>query len=422
MSRCTAPLLWQSGGVNWRGVVGAVALLSPILAGCGGSDARASSVLHWWVTPDRVDARAIADRCSSASDDYTIELEQLPPGIDRRRTELVRRLAADEATIDILSVDTSLTAEMAAAGFLAEVPSDVEGEVTAGVQPKAIEAATFDGRLVAAPWWLDPQLLWFRGTAAERAGIDTTKAISWDDLLGGAERLGTSIQIDDAEGNGLADWVRGLIAGAGGTLLDGSGRKPELGLATDPGRVAAGIVQFYAGAGVGPGPSPDALSEFAGPRGGFLLASSAIVKDPVLATVVADMKAVPYPVIEGDSVAPLSGVSLAVAEKAADPDRAFAAVRCLTSKDSQQQLMIDSGHGAARSDVYELEEVKSALATSEVALKAVTTGVNVPSTPYWQRVRVGLRDTWTPISRVSPSTTPTESQLAVADLVGGGLR
>jgi hypothetical protein len=85
-------------------------------------------------------------------------------------------------------------------------------------------------------------------------------------------------------------------------------------------------------------------------------------------------------------------------------------------------MMIRSGHGATRPAVYEAEEVKSAIAASAVTLDAIETGVNVPSTPYWQRVRVALRDTWLPISGVSPSTTPAESQRAVTDLVAGGLR
>ena len=195
-----------------------------------------------------------------------------------------------------------------------------------------------------------------------------------------------------------------------------------MGLATDAGKVAAGIVQFYADAGIGPGPSPDARAEFAGARGAFLLASSAIVSDPVLTSVVSDMKAVPYPVVGGDSVAPLSGVSLAVPEDGADPDLAYEAVSCLTSTDSQQTMMIGSGHGATRSAVYEADEVKSAIMSSNVTLEAVSSGVNVPSTPYWQRVRAALRDTWLPITGVSPSTTPEDSQRAVTDLVGGGLR
>lgn len=397
----------------------AVATLA--LAGCGGSESGTPRVLTWWVVPDRIDAEAIAGTCSNAAD-YTIEIEQLPTDIDQQRTEIVRRLAAGDDSIDILSLDTSLTAEMAAARYLAAVPADIEAELTQGVLPKAAEAASHDGRLVAAPWWLDPHLLWYRGTAAERAGIDTTEPVNWDDLLAGAERLGTALQIDDTDGSGLATWVRALVAGAGGTLLEGGGREPQIGLATDAGRVAAGIVQFYAGAGIGPGPSPDALTEFAGPRGGFLLASSSVVVDPVLSAVASDLSSVAYPVIDGESVAPLSGVSLAVPDTASDPALAYDAVTCLTSAESQQQMMIGSGHGATRSAVYEADEVKSAVPSSELALEAVASGVNVPSTPYWQRVRTALRETWTPVGSVSPSTTPAESQRAVADLVNGGLR
>jgi multiple sugar transport system substrate-binding protein len=395
--------------------------MSLALAGCAGTDSGSASVLTWWVVPDRVDARTIAETCGSEGG-YTIELELLPSGVDQRRSEIVRQLAAGTDTIDILSLDTSLTAEMAAAGYLAAVPPEAEPTLTDGVLPKAVEAATHGERLVAVPWWLDPQVLWYRGTSAERAGLDTTKPISWDDLLAGAERLGTTLQIDDPDGTGLGEWVRVLVAAAGGTILDGDGRDPEVGLATDAGRAAAGIVQFYASAGIGRGPSPDARAEFAGARGGFLLASSAIVTDPVLSAVGADMKAVPYPVVEGESVAPLSGVSLAVPEDARDPDLAFEAVTCLASEESQQSMMTRSGHGATRSAVYEAEEVKSAIAASAVTLEAIETGVNVPSTPYWQRVRMALRDTWLPITGVSPSTTPADSQRAVTDLVAGGMR
>lgn len=408
--------------MNRRGVVGAALVtMSLTLAGCAGSESGSASVLTWWVVPDRVDAQTIAETCADEGG-YTVEIEVLPTDIDQRRSEIVRQLAAGSDAIDILSLDTSLTAEMAAAGFLATIPPETEPTLTEGVLPKAVEAATHDERLVAVPWWLDPQVLWYRGTSAERAGLDTTKPINWDDLLGGAERLGSTLQIDDPDGTGLGEWVRVLVAAAGGTILDGDGRDPEVGLATDAGRTAAGIVQFYASADIGPGPSPDARAEFAGVRGGFLLASSAIITDPVLSAVGADMQAVPYPVLEGESIAPLSGVSLAVPKDARDTDLAFEAVTCLTSEESQQTMMTASGHGATRSAVYEDDEVKSAIAATGVMLEAIETGVNVPATPYWQRVRVALRDTWLPITGVSPSTTPADSQRAVTDLVAGGLR
>src|SRR5687768_14466286 len=134
--------------MNKRGVVGAALVtMSLTLAGCAGSDSGSANVLTWWVVPDRVDARTIAETCSSEGG-YTIELELLPPGIDQRRSEIVRQLAAGSDAIDILSLDTSLTAEMAAAGFLAAIPPEAEPTLTDGVLPKAVEVATHGERLV----------------------------------------------------------------------------------------------------------------------------------------------------------------------------------------------------------------------------------------------------------------------------------
>ncbi len=400
-------------------VVAVLVLASAMLAGCGAGSG-SPRTLQWWVLPDGVDHRALAETCN-AGGTFRIELEQLPRGLDQQRAEIVRRLAAGDDTIDVLSLDGSLVAEMATAGFLAPIPAAVETTLTEGVLPKAVEAATYDGELVVAPWRIDPQMLWFRGTTAERAGLDTTQPIGWDDLLAGAERLGATLQIDDPNDAGIADWVRALVAGSGGTLLDGTGRSPDVGLATAAGTSAAGIVQFYANAGIGSGPSEDARTEFSGARGGFLLAGGAVLTDPALATIVPDMNAVAYPVVESESVAPLSSVTLAVPDDAKDADLAYEAVSCLTSAESQQQMMIGSGHGATRAEVYEAEELKGLAVPSELMLEAIESGTNVPSTPYWQRVRAALDDTWLPVGSVNPSSTPADSQRAVKTRVAGGL-
>ena len=404
-----------------RGVVVAVlALTFAVLAGCAGTGSADSRSVTWWVLPDGVDARALAESCS-AEGGYEIELRQLPADVDRQRTEIVRRLSAGDDSVDVLSLEGTLTAELAAAGWLAALPTDVEAAVTEGVLPKALEAATYDDEVVVAPWRLDPQLLWFRGTAAERAGLDTTQPILWDDLLAGAERLGATLQIDDPDGTGLADWVRGLVAGAGGAVIEGTGRDPEVGLGGEPARTAAGIVQFYAEAGIGDGPSADARTEFAGARGGFLLAGAAALTDPALTTLAPDMTAVGWPVVDAESIAPLDSTALAVPKASDATSLAFEAVTCLTTTEQQQAMMVGSGHGAARAAVYEAEEVKTAVRAAETMLEAATTGVTVPSTPYWQRVRAGIEETWSPIGAVSPSTTPAESHRAVTARVAGGL-
>jgi multiple sugar transport system substrate-binding protein len=257
---------------------------------------------------------------------------------------------------------------------------------------------------------------------AERAGLDTTQPVLWDDLLSGAERVGTTIEVDDPDGTALGDWVNALVSAAGGTLVDGTGRDPKIGLDSDAGKTAAGIVQYVGEAGLGEGPSLDAPETFAGTDGGFMLAGSGVVTDPRLSTVVSDMTALAYPVVSTDSVGPLSGVELAVPTHAANPDAAFDAIECLTSAESQSTMMLASGHAAVRPSTLASREAQAAFPNSQVIQSAIATGVTAPATPYWQRVRTGLRDTWLPITSVSPTTTPKDSQRAVADLVSGGLR
>jgi multiple sugar transport system substrate-binding protein len=389
--------------------------LTAALAGCGSGPKK---TLTWWTLPDRVGASALARDCSHGGG-YQIDVRPLPHSLADRRADLIRRFSANDDSVDILSLDSALTAEFASAGFLAPVPSSLQS--TSGLIPQAVEAASYQGRVVAVPWWIDPQVLWFRGAAAERAGIDTTKSVSWDKLLAGANRIRASVQFADADGTGMSDWVRALVAEGQSSVLTGSGRKPQIGLSGNAGRVAAGIVQFYASAGVGTGPSNQAFAEFAGTRGAFLLARASARTEPALASVSGDMKAMPYPVIDGASVAPLTGASLAVPSASDHRAAAFQAVACLTTLQAEVQAMRNSGLGSARTFVYKSSAVEDSVPQTDLFLKAANSGTNVPSSPHWFRAEQALRESWTPISSVRPQSTPKKSASAVKDAVKGGL-
>jgi multiple sugar transport system substrate-binding protein len=386
------------------------------LAGCGSGPTKK---LTWWTLPDRVGATALARDCTDVASGYKVEVRQLPSSLADRRAELIRRLSAHDSAVDILSLDSALTAEMASAGYLSPLPSRLR--VTNGLVPRAVEAASFEGRLVAVPWWIDPQVLWFRGAAAEHAGIDTTKPVSWDKLLAGANRIRASVQFADADETGVSDWVRGLVAESGGTLISGTDRDADIGLQGNAGRVAAGIVQYYASSGVGPGPSNQAYAEFAGTHGAFLLARASARSDPALASISGDMKAVEYPVVDRSSKAPLTGAALAVPATSTHRSAAFKVVACLTSLGSEVQAMQNSGLGAARSAAYASTAVNDRVPQADLFLEAANTGVNVPSTPYWYRAEQALQSSWTPIADVNPRSTPKRSASAVSAAIRGGL-
>lgn len=390
--------------------------LSASLAGCGGDQ---TETLTWWTLPDRVGEEALARQCSDVGKGYRVDVRVLPSRLTERRADLVRRLSADDDGVDILTLDSALTAEFAAAKFLAPLPTSLRSE--AGIIPTAAEAAKYRGKLVAVPWWIDPQLLWFRGAAAERAGIDINKPVPWDNLLAGADRIRASIQVDNADGTGVSDWVRGLVAESGGQVLTGTGRAPKVGLDSDAGRVAAGLIQYYTSSGLGAGPSNGALTEFAGTRGAFLVARASARTARDVVTIAADMRPLRYPVIGGVSRSPLAGAALAVPAHTDNRKAAFAAVKCLTSADSQAEIMVNSGRGAALSSVYQDGSVQRVVPYAQTLLSAARQGVNVPSTPYWHLAEKAITSTWTPLSAVAPNSTPKASAAAVRNLVGGGL-
>jgi multiple sugar transport system substrate-binding protein len=405
------------------GVAAAVPLCVAAACGAGPDAVRDLPTVSWFVGPDQLDAEALASVCTDqAAGRYRVEVEQLPTDVTDRHALLVRRLLAQDDSMDVLSVDSAFTTELAGAGFLAPVPDDQAAVLADGVSPQALAAASHDGSLVVAPWFLDPQVLWFRGSTAERAGLDTTRPITWDDLVAGAQRIGVSVEIEDRDGSSLAEWVGALVAGSGGSLLSGEGRAATVGLDSAPGRNAASIVELYHQAGIGPGPSADAATRFAGAGGGFLIASTSAIADPDLAAVQADMRATAYPAAGDTSVAPLAGVGLGVPSHARDRDEAFDAIACLTSTPLLQQLATDAQHVPAKLGVLDDPAVATALRSTDVARAAVETGRTVPATPFWAAVVDAIDETWTPISGVTQDATPRVSQHEVQAAVEGTIR
>lgn len=395
-----------------------------MLAACGSSDEKPGTTptLTWYVGPDRADTTALARTCTEAAKGaYEIRVEQLPADVTARHALLVRRLQAKDTSIDLLSLDSAFTAEFAAAQFLAPIPEELKAPFAQGIAPGALAAATYDGQLAVAPWWFDPQLLWYRGKVAERAGLDTTKPISWDDLVSGAERLGVTIQMADEDGTGLAQWVNALVVGAGGKLVDGSGRNAKVGLDTAAGRTAASVVEFYLDSDRGPGPSKSALKKFAAPDGGFLLGPSSVISDPDVAAVASDMAWTAYPTVADTSVAPLSGVGLAVPLYAPHSDLSYQAISCLTSPTVLTSIMASAGHSASRLTTYDDPALSRSYPMAAVTKPAVQSGATLPVTPYWQVAEAALDDTWLPLRDFSQDATLERSQKAVRAAIAGEL-
>ena len=360
----------------------ACVLVALLMGGCSSPDPDA---IDWYVATDNFGAKVLAESCSSAP----VRIHQLPRSADRAHASLIRRLAADRGSVDLLTVAGSAVPELADAGYLQKQPESVG----VGVLPAAAEQVTRDGDLYAVPWLFDPQLLWFRSLTAERAGIDTSKPVGWDDVIAGANRLGLTVQIADDRNTGLADWVTALGSDA----------------------TAAGILELYRDQSAGPGPSRTAVADFAGSRGGFLIAPASAWSDTALAPLGTEIGVAPYPVVEGASGGPGEGIVLAVPQGASEAVGDL--VDCLTSDATLTTLVGATGYAPARATL--LDKVKT-LPTATVLKSVLPTATTGPVSPHWNSIRRAIDRTWQ-LSDVSIDTTPAKSKSAIDAAIDGRL-
>ena len=94
-----------------------------------------------------------AASCSQASNGaYTIKIQTLPNAADGQRQQMVRRLAADDSSIDILGLDVTWTPEFAEAGWIPPWPQNLAQKVENGTLQSMVDTATWNDRLYAAPF------------------------------------------------------------------------------------------------------------------------------------------------------------------------------------------------------------------------------------------------------------------------------
>ena len=147
--------------------------VSGTLASCGGGGGGGTQTLTWYTNPDNGGQKALAERCTEAADGaYRIDISELPADASDQREQLVRRLAANDSSIDLMSLDVVFVPEFAEAGFLRPFSDDEAAGLTRGVLDGPVETVMWDDKVVAAPFWANTQLLWYRRSVAERPGID----------------------------------------------------------------------------------------------------------------------------------------------------------------------------------------------------------------------------------------------------------
>jgi multiple sugar transport system substrate-binding protein len=400
-------------------------VLAGWLGACGGGSGGAAPTLGWYVNPDNGGQAELAAACTAAAGGrYRITVSTLPNDASGQREQLVRRLAAKDRSIALMSLDPPFVAEFAEARFLRPFTPEEAGGFTTGVLAGPVEGATWDGRLLAAPFWANSQLLWYRKSAAARAGIDPAQGpVTWDQVIAGSERAGTVTAVQGARYEGYMVLISGLVASAGGQVLDRpeAGRDARPALDTPAGRRAAEVIDRLAHSpaaapGLATADEEATRSSFQGARGGFMTnwayvygaASEAVKSGSLDPAVLADIAWARWPRVDParPSRPPLGGIDLGVSAFTRRPDLAVDAVRCLTTAESQRRYMLKSKNPAARAAVYDDAEVRRAFPMADLIRESIADAAPRPKTPYYTDVSAAVTRTFHPPSAVRPARTP----------------
>jgi multiple sugar transport system substrate-binding protein len=386
--------------------------------------------LVWYINPDAGGQDKVAANCSEGKD-YTIQTQVLPQDASQQRIQLARRLAAHDSGIDLMSLDPPFTAEFADAGFLAPIPEDVQSQLKEQSFQGAVDAATWNDKIVVFPFWSNTQVLWYRKSFVEKAGIDMSQPVTWDQIIKAADENGGKVAVQANKYEGYVVWINALISGAGGDIVSDTekGADASVDVNSEAGDAAASVISELAHSSAAP---PDlsvsnegtAAATFASDAGAFMVNWTFIyhnydATDPEL---VKDIGYTMYPeTVEGkEARPPYGGIGIGVSSYSSHQDQAIEAAQCLVSPDNQGVNAVLTGNMPASPAGYDYPELQKLYPEDlrQLFQESVDAAAPRSVTPYWSDISSALQSTWHPPSGVNQDT-PSSSSSFIGQVLDG---
>ncbi|MDQ2584799.1 ABC transporter substrate-binding protein [Saccharothrix yanglingensis] len=385
---------------------GAVALVATsVLAGCGSGDG--GIVVNVYKYPQE-NFQKIVDNCNAAADGYEIVYHKLPREADGQREQMVRRLAAEDPGMDVLSLDVTWTAELAKAGWIREYTGEAKAEVEDGTLETPLETARYEGKLYGAPDNTNVQLLWYRGDLVQEPPA------TWAEMI----RLGSELEsrgepgLVEATGKqyeGLVVLYNSLVNSAGGRILDENGTKAVV----DEGAVKAlEVLKTFATSDVvdpsfSNAAEDDARLAMEAGDAAFMInwpyVYAAAQEKPEFAK---NLEWAPFPAVEGgESTATVGGLNYAVSTFTEHPDESFDAVLCLRNAENQKFQAVNDGVPPTIEAVYDEPEMAEAYPMKDAILETLKNASARPSSPAYQNVSTVISTILSPPANIDPRAT-----------------
>jgi len=381
-----------------------------IVVGCGSSSSKGGPVtLNFWAYNEPGGTfKAAADSCSKQhKDEYTIKFQALGNDPNTQRQQLVRRLAAKDSSIDLMSMDVIWTAEFAGAGWIKPFPPAVAARIRKGTLPGPLATATYKGRLYGAPANSNTQLLWYRKDLVKHP------AKTWSGLIAQASRLKKAgkIEIQGAAYEGLVVWFNSLVQSAGGKILTPSG-KVVLGPSAE--KAAAIIKALATSKAADPSLSnqKEDQNRQAFEKGTaafevnypFIYPSAAMVKSPK--NFQKRIGWATYPRVEANTPArpPIGGFNWGVGGYTKHPTQAFHAAECLRSEANQRTFALKGGLPPTLSRLYDDKKFAKQYPFGGLIRTALKTAAVRPVSPAYSDVSLAIATALSPPTSIDPRT------------------
>ncbi|MDT9683924.1 ABC transporter substrate-binding protein [Streptomyces sp. TRM76323] len=384
-------------------------LLASPLASCGSGEPAGPTTLNWYNFPDDSGALAAAARnCSRASNGrYRIAYHKLPRTADGQRQQLVRRLAAEDDSIDIMGLDVTWAAEFAEAGWVLPWTGGARRRAERGTLEAPLRTGTWKGRLYAVPYNTNTQLLWYRADLVDRPPR------TWAEMLAVARRLAAEgkphhVEVQGAQYEGLTVWFNTLVASAGGSILDADATAPSLGR---PAVRAATIMRDLARSPAADPSLPNQMED----QNRLAMESGRAAFQVNYPFVHPSMKAnnpelfrhfrwAPYPRVDASRPArpTVGGIDLAIGAYSRHPRQAFEAALCLRNRENQIAAAVDGGLPPTLRELYADEEFVRSYPFADAIYQSLRNASVRPRTPAYQNVSVVIAHTLSPPSAIDP--------------------
>ncbi len=395
-----------------RGIVIALSLAATalVLAACGsGASSNARVTLTWFIFNEPSGGpQKVAKRCSEQSNGaYEIKFEYLPSQADQQREQLVRRLGAEDDSLDLLGMDVVWTGEFANAGWLAPVPEKTARVVSDQVFDSVLQTARFEDRLYTIPIWSNTQFLWYRKDRTP------TPPKTWDEMIDEAEKLGPSkgrIQVQANRYEGLVVLVNQLIESAGTSIL---AAPKEIDLQREPTERALGILgrlsrSPIAASNITTSTEDTARLGFESGNSAFMINYSFVYPSAKANApkIFEQMRAAKYPQVDPSipSKPPIGGINIGVSAYSKHQQEAFAATECLVKPDNQLEIAKLGGLPPVRADIYDRPEIQDAYpGFAEIVRESIKDAAPRPSqSPAYQDLSLAISRAVHPTTAIDP--------------------